>query len=141
MAEIQSLIEQGENGAVEFKRADVRPESLAREITAFSNTNGGSILIGVDDNGTLTGIGSRKNIEEWAANVVRNNVVPATRPEISLCMFGSEQLLIIEVPRGPDKPYQTIDGKFWVRVASTNRMATKEELSRLFQQAGLVHFI
>ncbi|MCI5137265.1 MAG: hypothetical protein D3922_02350 [Candidatus Electrothrix sp. AR1] len=48
--------------------------------------------------------------------------------------------MIIEVPRGPDKPYQTIDGKFWVRVGSTNRMATKEELSRLFQQAGLVHF-
>ncbi|WLE98729.1 MAG: putative DNA binding domain-containing protein [Candidatus Electrothrix communis] len=140
ISEIQSLIEQGENGAVEFKRADVRPESLAREITAFSNTNGGSILVGVDDNGTVIGIDSRKNIEEWTANVVRNNVVPATRQEISLCMFGGKQLLIIEVPRGPDKPYQTIDGKFWVRVGSTNRMATKEELSRLFQQAGLVHY-
>lgn len=140
MAEIQSLIEQGENGGVEFKRSDVRPESLAKEIVAFSNTNGGTLLIGVDDNGTVTGIGSRKDIEEWAANVVRNNVVPATRPEISLCRFGGKQLLIIEVPRGLDKPYQTIDGKFWVRVGSTNRMATKEELSRLFQQAGLVHF-
>lgn len=88
MAEIQSLIEQGENGGVEFKRSDVRPESLAKEIVAFSNTNGGTLLIGVDDNGTVTGIGSRKDIEEWAANVVRNNVVPATRPEIFLCRFG-----------------------------------------------------
>ena len=35
---------------------------------------------------------------------------------------------------------QTQDGKYGVRVGSTNRMATKEELSRLFQQAGLIHF-
>ncbi|MCI5119652.1 MAG: histidine kinase [Candidatus Electrothrix sp. AUS4] len=140
ISEIQALIEQGENGAVEFKRADVRPESLAREFAAFSNTNGGTVLIGVDDSGVITGLGDRKNIEEWAANVVRNNVVPAIRPEIFLCSADTEQLLVIEVPRGPDKPYQTIDGTFWIRVGSTNRMATKEELSRLFQQAGLVHY-
>lgn len=43
---IDNLIEQGENGAIEFKTADVRPEGLAREVTAFSNTSGGTVLIG-----------------------------------------------------------------------------------------------
>jgi ATP-dependent DNA helicase RecG len=37
-------------------------------------------------------------------------------------------------------PYQTNDGKYWIRVGPTNRTATKEELSRLFQPAGLIHF-
>lgn len=138
---IQALLDQGENVAVEFKRADVRPDGLAREVAAFSNTNGGTVLVGVDDNGIVTGIGGRVDIEEWAANVVRNNVVPATQPDIFLLNYDDEkQLLVIEVGRGNDKPYQTIDGKYWIRVGSTNRMATKEELSRLFQQAGLVHY-
>jgi ATP-dependent DNA helicase RecG len=137
---IQALIDQGENGAIEFKRSDVRPEGLAREIAAFSNTSGGTVLIGINDNGIVTGTGDRENIEEWAANVVRNNVVPATQPEIQLVEFKNNHVLMIEVPRGKDKPYQTIDGKYWIRVGSTNRMATKEELSRLFQQAGLIHF-
>ncbi len=39
---VEELIKQGESGAVEFKTVDVRPESLAREITAFSNTSGGT---------------------------------------------------------------------------------------------------
>lgn len=137
---IDNLIAQGENGAIEFKTADVRPEGLAREVTAFSNTSGGNVLIGVDDTGGVTGVSSRENIEEWAANVVRNNIVPSTSPEINLVSCQGKQVLWIEVPRGVNKPYQTIDGKYWIRVGSTNRMATKEELSRLFQQAGLVHF-
>jgi ATP-dependent DNA helicase RecG len=45
-----------------------------------------------------------------------------------------------QFPKGKDRPYQTTDGKYWIRVGSTNRTATKEELSRLFQQAGLIHF-
>ncbi len=137
---IENLIAQGENRGLEFKTADVRPEGLAREITAFSNTNGGTVLIGIDDNGSVIGVSSRDNIEEWAANVVRNNIVPSTSPEINLVSCQGKQVLWIEVPRGVNKPYQTIDGKYWIRVGSTNRMATKEELSRLFQQAGLVHF-
>ena len=137
---IQSLIDQGENSSVEFKSSAVRPESLAREIVAFSNSSGGTILIGVDDDGQVTGIKDRENIEEWVTNVVRNNIIPATNPKIYSVQHKEQAVIVVDVTRGQDKPYQTIDGKFWIRVGSTNRMATKEELSRLFQQAGLVHF-
>lgn len=137
---IHSLIEQGENSSVEFKSSAVRPESLAREIVAFSNGSGGTVLIGVEDNGHIAGIGERKDIEEWVANVTRNNIIPAISPQIFLVQYQEQEILVVEVARGQDKPYQTIDGKFWIRVGSTNRMATKEELSRLFQQAGLIHF-
>jgi len=53
---IQALIKQGENAQVEFKSASIRPESAAREMVAFANTLGGSLLIGVEDDGTVTGI-------------------------------------------------------------------------------------
>lgn len=84
------------------------------------------------DTGGVTGVGNRENIEEWAANVVRNNIVPSINPEIRLIRYQGKQILLIDVARGINMPYQTIDGKCWIRVGSTSRMATKEELSRLF---------
>ena len=137
---IQSLIEQGENSSIEFKSSSVRPESLAREIVAFSNSSGGTVLIGIEDNGQITGVEDREDLEEWVANIVRNNIIPAANPQISSVQHKNHTVLMVDVPRGQDKPYQTIDGKFWIRIGSTNRMATKEELSRLFQQAGLIHY-
>ncbi len=137
--QIKQLIEQGENSAVEFKSSEVRPESLAREIVAFANSSGGTILIGVENSGKITGVDQHQT-ETWVANIVRNNVIPAIAPQITEWESSQKKVLAIEVSRGRDKPYQTLDGKFWIRVGSTNRMATKEELSRLFQQAGLVHF-
>jgi ATP-dependent DNA helicase RecG len=134
------LIAQGENSSVEFKRVEVHPESLAKELVAFSNTLGGVVLIGVDDNGQIIGTQARPNIEEWVTNVVRNNIIPAICPKIESYRTDGKTVIVIQVDKGPDKPYQSIDGKYWLRVGSTNRMATKEELSRLFQQAGLVHY-
>ncbi|MEB4590944.1 RNA-binding domain-containing protein [Candidatus Thiothrix sp. Deng01] len=135
---INALIQQGENAQVEFKSGAVRPESAAREIVAFANTLGGSLLIGVEDDGTISGIES--SLETWVANISRNNIIPALQLDVRETEIEGKRVCLITVPKGHDRPYQTQDSKYWLRVGSSNRMATKEELSRLFQQAGLVHF-
>lgn len=135
---IQALIQQGENTQIEFKSAALRPESAAREIVAFANTFGGSLLIGVEDDGSITGVES--DLETWFANVSRNNIIPALTIDVQHAAMDGKTVCLVTVPKGQDRPYQTQDGKYWVRAGSTNRMATKEELSRLFQQAGLIHF-
>ena len=135
---IQALLEQGENAHIEFKADAVRPESVAREIVAFANTFGGTLLIGIDDNGSLSGIESDR--ETWIANISRNNIIPALQLDVQHADIEGKRICMVTVPKGQDRPYQTQDGKYWIRAGSTNRMATKEELSRLFQQAGLIHF-
>ena len=55
---------------MEFKSLEL--ESLAREIVAFANSSGGTILIGVEDSGKI-----KNQTETWFANIVRNNVIPA----------------------------------------------------------------
>ena len=80
---IRELISQGESSAVEFKSADVRPESLAMEMAAFSNTMGGTILVGVNDDGGVEGM-ERPDFDQWVANIARNNVTPAIAPQISV---------------------------------------------------------
>ncbi len=136
---LEQLIRQGENSQVEFKSATVRPEGVAKEITAFANYQGGTLLIGVENDGKITGI-SKPNIEEWLANIIRHNIIPALNLQSTLIKIQDKTVFVVTIPKGIDKPYQTIDGKYWIRVGSTSRTATKEELSRLFQQAGLVHF-
>ena len=59
---ITELIADGENSKTEFKRDDVRPEQLAREIVSFANMNGGKILLGVEDDGTVVGIQRENSI-------------------------------------------------------------------------------
>lgn len=138
--QVLELISQGESSLLEFKEEQVRPESLAREMVAFSNTFGGTILIGVADNGTITGISDVSTIEQRAINVARHSVIPALNPTVEFLTLQGKSICLITVDKGTAKPYQTLDGKFLIRVGSTNRQATKEELSRLFQAAGLVHF-
>lgn len=76
--DVQYLIDQGENSAVEFKSADVCPESFAKELVAFANANanGGAILFGVSDDGTIEDKVQPGKFEPWVANLSRNNVIP-----------------------------------------------------------------
>lgn len=136
---VEELIAQGENSSIEFKSDNVRPEALAREMVAFSNLLGGTVLIGVEDDGSITGLQPPHN-EVWISTIARNNIVPAILPAVEIIKIEGKNIAVVQIPKGAHKPYQTLDGKFWIRVGSTNRTATKEELSRLFQEAGLVHF-
>ncbi len=125
---------------MDFKTKEARPESLSREIVALANTKGGTLLIGIADNGTVQGISNRKNYEEWIANIARNNVIPSIRTDFSLITIGDKKIAVVLVPKGKDKPYQTKDGKYYIRVGSTNRITTQTELLRLFQATGAFHY-
>lgn len=138
--EINQIIDQGENSSVEFKSSDVRAESLAKEIIAFANSKGGVILIGVEDNKKISGLSSERNWEEWVINIARTNINPAIDVEYKEIKMSEKRVGIVSVPKGKDKPYQMNDGKFYIRVGSTNRIASINELMRLFQQSGVFHF-
>jgi len=138
--QIYDLIKQSENSSLEFKSADVKPESLAKEIVAFSNLSGGVILIGVEDNGDISGLPGSKNYEEWCMNIARNNVNPPAEIKYQKIEIENKTIGIVEIPKGKDKPYQANDSKFYIRVGSTNRTASINELMRLFQQSGVYHF-
>jgi ATP-dependent DNA helicase RecG len=138
-SELQNILQQGENSSVEFKEHGVKPESLAKEMVAFANSQGGIILLGVTDQGTVTGIPAEQGLEEWAMNIARDRVIPALEIQFHQHTLDNKILAEIIIPKGKDKPYQT-SGKYYIRVGSTNRMASQSELMRLFQAAGIFHY-
>ena len=138
--DLQTLISQGENQSLEFKSAQAHANSLAKEMVAFANTSGGVILLGVEDDGSISGLPDDKNYEEWVSNIARNNVIPALSLGIKPQIIDAQSVLYIEIPKGSEKPYQTQQNQFLTRVGSTNRTATQGELMRMFQQSGMFHF-
>ena len=140
IAEVLALISQGENSSVEFKSANAHPDSLAKEMVAFANTQGGALLIGVEDDGRISGLTESVDHEARIANIARNNINPPITIESAIVAMPEGRVLLVKVGRGRDRPYQTLQNQFLIRVGSTNRTATQGELLRLFQQVGLFHY-
>jgi len=137
--EIKKIIQNGENSYIEFKEEEIKAKELAEEIVAFSNSEGGMILIGVDDEGNIKGVKDDK-IEETVMNICRNNCIPHIIPLYEGIEVEGKRIAVITVPKGLNKPYYTADHKYYIRVGTTKRIASKEELLRLFEASGSLHF-
>ena len=144
-SQLIELISEGESYRLEFKRADVRSESLAREMSALLNFEGGWILLGVEDDGSISGLTRRAvEVEEWVMNVADNNLNPRVIPGWSTVELDGRTVGVIELESdGPSKPYKAGSGKTWLsymRLGSTTRVATIDEERRLFQASGQLDY-
>ena len=137
--ELIYLINKGESPFVEFKEENIKPNELAAEMVAFSNSEGGTILLGIDDNGQVKGV-EDPNIEEKIMNISRNNCIPNIIPICDKIDLSNKNIIVISVPKGLNKPYYTVDNKYYIRVGTTKRIASREELLRLFEVNGSFHF-
>ncbi len=141
---VLEFIQDGEDSGIEFKRDDVKNHDLAKELVAFLNLEGGTILLGVEDDGTISGT-SRQNLEEWVSELCRKKIAPPVIPFLSWArdVDPGRDVLAVQVPIGPDKPYARVHNDrhtYFVRVGSTCREASREELERMFQASGRVQY-
>ncbi len=145
-AELLEIIANGENSRVEFKHDSVQAAPFAKEMSALLNLEGGVILVGVEDDGEITGLSrDRKIAEEWVMNVARQNIQPSPIPVFTSMKVDDDNVVgIVELHAdGPGKPYKARMDKAWVtyvRVGSTSRVAIREEEGRLYQAARLVRY-
>ena len=142
--ELLEIIRNGENSGTEFKRDNAYPQSLAKEIAALANLQGGYILLGVEDDGTVTGL-IRPDTEEWVMNICSDNIQPPIIPYLEIVLWeGDKKIGVITIPEdSPDKPYKARQGSRWVifvRIGSTSREATREEEQRLWQASGILRY-
>lgn len=141
-SELAESIAGGEGSGLEFKSDRISPAQLAREMVALLNLVGGHVLLGVEDDRTVTGLRRpRKEAEEWVLEAARTQVQPATIPFWEVVEWDQDTVVgIVSLPaNAPDKPYKSKVGSAWstkVRVGTTTRAATREEEERLYQQSG-----
>ena len=130
--ELKFLISQGEGHNIEFKESF--SSSIAREMCAFANANGGKILLGVSDDGEIRGIIISNNLISRIYDVARNS-----DPQLKIEVSRIGNILIVDVREGTDKPY-TINGKFYVRQGTNSQQLQRDEIRRFFQEEGLILF-
>ena len=138
--ELLDIIQKGESSTVQFKIRVKDAYSIGTEMVAFTNTNGGKIIIGVDDKtGELRGL-SFKEIEETnelLANSATNNVKPPIFITTETVEIDGNNLIVAEISEGISKPYTDNKGIIWVKNGSDKRKVTsREEIARLLQSSG-----
>ena len=140
------LLQNGENSGLEFKRDDIHPQKLAGEIVALLNLEGGHILLGIEDDTTVSGLTrDPKEAEEWVMQIAREHIQPAVIPYWETLDWGNGKVVGVVTlsADAPDKPYKVKSGSSWVtriRVGTTTRDATREEEERLYQQSGRLRY-
>jgi len=142
-SELLEIIANGENSGVEFKRDDVRPEQIAKEVVAMANLKGGMLLLGVEDDGSITGI-QRGNLEEWIMDgVFGAKIHPMMLPfyeEVNI--EEGRRVAVISFSQGTSKPYVVRHNSredVYIRVGTISRLASREQQARLFESGGILH--
>lgn len=140
--DILSLIAAGETETVEFKRTIDNPESIAGEIVAFANVNGGLLLFGVEDNGAVSGLSDANSTFQSLTNLCRDRCIPPVSPILEQLRVDGKELIVLTLnpELNRQKPYRTAGGRFYVRVGRDKKDATGRELIRIAQAAGELHY-
>ena len=156
--ELIELLAAGENSGVEFKTDVIENRALAKELVALANLQGGHLLLGVDDDGSVRGLsrsdlpaeaagdetGRRtyRQLEEWVMQACRDKIRPEIIPYFLVLpnVAPGRDVAAVHVSRGWNvhHVWHNQHRTYYVRLGSLSREASPEELARLFQQRGAV---
>lgn len=129
------IIGAGESEIVEFKES-FGDETL-ETIGAFSNTRGGTLLIGVKDSGEVCGLQIGKKTIEDMANRIHEATDPRLHPSLSVIQHEKKNLIVVLVAAGTNAPV-SIRGRYFRRSGRTNqRMSHEEIMQRMVASMGL----
>lgn len=130
VADIDLLVSSGEDEHVEFKENLKTQGKIIQTAVAFANTEGGVILVGVDDNGKVVGVQDSKAIET-ITNLLRTHCEPELKFRIHSVDMRGSTVVMIQVLVGENPPYNYRHNGFFVRVNSTNRHCSRDEIERM----------
>lgn len=126
------ILQEGEGYRAEFKSS--LNSDLQRELVAFANGSGGRVFLGVSDDGKVTGI--------EATNQLRSQIQQAAStcdPPVDIKLETFENILIIEVKEGHDKPYRCTKG-FFLRAGSSSEKMNTAQIIKFVQSEGRIKF-
>jgi len=140
--ELLDLIQKGESSSVQFKERLPNQDSLAQEMVAFSNSEGGLIVIGVNDKtGSLNGLSFEEiqSINKQLVNVASQSVHPPVFITTETVTVSENNLIVVYIREGISKPYKDRLGTIYVKNGSDKRRVTSnDELARLLQSSRVL---
>ena len=129
---LSNLVALGEGFTTKFKRSGT--SGFGREICAFANATGGTILLGVVDDGEVCGVGNHNRLKSEVQSITRS-----ADPPIAVEIESAGQVLCVRVPAQQSKSY-SFGGKFFIREGASSQQMSREEIREFFFKEGLIRF-
>lgn len=122
-SDIERLIQQGEGQDIEFKSVLPSSQQLGKLISAFANTDGGTLILGVEDDGNIIGIDKGHNVDEIQQSIFHasQTVFPSPQISIEILKIEHKKILIVLVPKHDQQGISTYHGGIYVRTGSSVR--------------------
>src|SRR3989344_816577 len=127
--ELNFILQEGEGLKLEFKESI---SNLDKELVAFANSEGGKIFLGVTDNGNINGMKITNKLKSEIQDIANN-----CDPKIKIKLESFENILIIYVEEGKDKPYKCSSG-FYLRQGPNSQKMRRDEIVDLIKEVGKV---
>lgn len=129
--ELKQILAEGESYKIEFKE---QVSNIDKDIVAFSNSAGGRVFIGIHDNGTIYGLKNFNRLKSEIETIAHN-----CDPSIKVTIEKMENILIVNVREGVDKPYRCKTG-FYTRNGANSQKLTRNEIVGLVISEGKVPY-
>jgi ATP-dependent DNA helicase RecG len=133
--ELLRLIRGGEDTFLELKVKLSNIEKIAQEIVALANTGGGVIIFGVNDQMRVEGVDDAEGVQDELVRICREEIQPPLVPFIDRIAFDNGRRVVALDVEGKRRPYRTRDGRYFLRIGSEKREASREELGTLLDEA------
>ncbi|MEQ1763364.1 MAG: RNA-binding domain-containing protein [Pyrinomonadaceae bacterium] len=127
--ELLRLIRGGEDTYLELKVRLSNSERITQGIVALANTNGGTIVFGVNDQLRIEGVANPEWVQEELTRICRDEIVPPIIPLIDTIAFDSGKRVVALDVQPRRKPYRTREGRFYMRFGAEKREVSREQLS------------
>jgi ATP-dependent DNA helicase RecG len=131
--ELSKIATQGESETVEFKEAF--SDRALEAIGAFSNSQGGSIYLGIKDSGEICGTQVGKKTLEDIANRIQEATDPRLQPSIKVIHDGKKSVIVIRVSAGVSAPV-SVQGRYFRRTGRTNQKMSHAEILRRMKESA-----
>jgi len=130
--ELKFILQEGEGQFIEFK--EKLDKKIAQEIVAFANSEGGRIFVGVSDDNKIKGVNITNKLQSEVQDMARN-----CDPSIGIGLKKFEDILVIEVKEGKDKPYKCKEG-FYLRQGANSQKMSRDRILSLAIDEGKIRF-
>src|SRR5690606_13459963 len=113
---LRKLILEGEGVSLDFKKKITSFEKIARTMVAFANNAGGRLLVGVSDDGTISGVKSEEEEKYMITQAAHLYCKPALEPKFEEIWIEEKTVLVVEIQKSEMKPHYALgeDKKWWV---------------------------
>ena len=126
------MIAQGESGSLEFKKSFGK--DVVETVVAFANTQGGTVLLGVSDGGSVLGCSCGDESPQVWVNEIKQNTSPSIIPSIEPVRLKNKTVVAIHVDEFPVKPVAFRD-RYYKRVANSNHRMSLTEIANMHLQS------